>query len=74
MENNAFGVWDPVVVKAFLTNMAAYYIGDFVKLNTGVIGEIVYINPRHISQPLIRVNDNYIDLTMHLEIKIEELI
>lgn len=74
MENKTFGLLDPTVVNAFLNNMAAYYIGDLVKLSNGVVGEIIYINPRHISQPVVRVNETFIDLTMHTDIKIVELV
>ncbi|MDP4094632.1 MAG: HD-GYP domain-containing protein [Bacillota bacterium] len=73
-ENNSFGVLDPVVTNAFLSNIAAYYIGDLIQLNNGMLGEIVYINPMHISQPLVKVGDSYIDLTVHTDIKIAELI
>jgi HD-GYP domain-containing protein (c-di-GMP phosphodiesterase class II) len=74
MENETFGYLDPKVVSAFLSNIASYYIGDFVKLNTGEIGEIVHINPRHISQPLVKAADRYIDLTMELDKKVVELL
>lgn len=74
MENNTFGILDTRVVKVFLGNMAAYYIGDFVKLNTGNIGEIVYINPMRISQPIVRVKDIYTDLAEETKIKILELV
>lgn len=74
MENNTFGILDTRVVKVFLGNMAAYYIGDYVRLNTGNIGEIVYINPMRISQPIIRVEDAYTDLAEETKVKILELV
>lgn len=74
MENNSFGILDPVVVNTFLKNIADYYIGDFVRLNTGEVGEIIYINSRHISQPLIRVDSAYVDLTVERSIKVRELL
>lgn len=74
MENHAFGVLDQRVISAFLKNIGAYYIGDFVKINTGSIGEIIHINPMHISQPILRVDNEFIDLTVDKKIKILELI
>ena len=74
MEKEMFGIFDQRVISAFLINIGAYYIGDFVKICTGDIGEIVYINPNHISQPIIRVNNMFIDLSMENKIKIVELI
>lgn len=74
MENNTFGVLDPITVNAFLNNIASYYIGDFVRLNTNEIGEIIYINSRHISQPLVKVGDRYLDLTIEKKLKILEIL
>lgn len=74
MENGVFGVLNPIIINVFLSNIASYYIGDLVLLTTGDIGEIIYINPRHISQPVVRVGGSYIDLTVERKIKIRELI
>jgi HD-GYP domain-containing protein (c-di-GMP phosphodiesterase class II) len=74
MENETFGVLDPRVTGAFLNNIAAYYLGDFVRLTTGELGEIVYINPRHISQPLVKIGTEFVDLSGNTSVKIVELI
>jgi HD-GYP domain-containing protein (c-di-GMP phosphodiesterase class II) len=74
MENKSFGVLDPVVTNAFLSNIAAYYIGDLVQLSNGMLGEIVFINSRHVSQPVIKAGEAYIDLSVNTDIKIAELI
>jgi len=74
IEEEAVGKLDVRVVNAFLSNIAAYYIGDFAKLNTGEICEIVYINPRYVSRPIIRVDDQYIDLTVEKDLKILEIL
>lgn len=74
MEKDSFGIFDPKVINVFLKNIGSYYIGDFVRISTGDIGEIVYINPSHVSQPIIRVNNKYIDLSLEKNVKILELI
>lgn len=74
LENHTFGVLDQKVVGAFLKNIGSYYIGNFVKINTGNIGEIVYINPLHVSQPILKVDDEYIDLSIERKVKIVELL
>jgi len=74
MERENFGTLDHKIVSVFLKNIASYYIGDFIKLSTGGIGEIVYINPNNISKPIVRVDDVFIDLTNDKNIKILELI
>jgi len=74
MEDQTFGVLDTKVVKAFLSNIAAYYIGESAQLNDGSVGEIVYINPRNISKPVIRVKDRFIDLLKEPEFKVVALV
>jgi HD-GYP domain-containing protein (c-di-GMP phosphodiesterase class II) len=74
IEKNSFGTLDHRVVSVFLKNIASYYMGDFVKLSTGDIGEIVFINPFNVSKPIIKVDDAYLDLSHEKEIKILELI
>lgn len=73
IEKDTFGVLDQRVTSLFLKNIAAYYIGDIVKLSTDDIGEIVYINPNHISQPIVKVDNVFIDLAVETRIKIVEL-
>lgn len=74
IEKNSFGTLDHRVVSVFLKNIASYYMGDFVKLSTGDIGEIVFINPSNVSKPIIKVDDVYLDLAHEKEVRILELI
>lgn len=74
MEKDNFGTLDHRVVSVFLKNIASYYIGDFVKLSTGDIGEIVYINPYNVSKPIIKTDNIFIDLSCEKNVKILELI
>lgn len=74
LEENSIGTLNPIVVSTFLSNIAAYYIGDKVILNNGEIGEIVYINPRCVSKPILKVGDKYIDMLVTRDIKIKEIL
>jgi len=74
MEEDSIGKLSPVVVNVLLNNMANYYMGDKVRLNNGDIGEIVYINPRCVSKPIIKVGNKYIDMMIEKDAKIEEII
>jgi HD-GYP domain-containing protein (c-di-GMP phosphodiesterase class II) len=74
MENKSFGLLDPIVTNTFLSNIASYYIGDLVQLNNGLLGEIIFINSRHVSQPVVKVGDTFIDLSVNTDVKIVELI
>ncbi len=74
MQKESFGKLDHKIVSIFLRNIASYYLGDFVKLNTNQIGEIIFINPNDIPNPIIKVGDSYIDLSKNRGINIDELI
>jgi len=74
IERDYFGILDHGVVSVFLHNIASYYIGDFVKLSSGDIGEIIYINQNNISKPIIKANNQFIDLAMEKDIRITEII
>lgn len=74
MENEAIGKLDISVVNALLNNLASYYVGDFARLNNGQICEIVYINPWHVSRPIVRVEGNYVDLLKDNNLIIEEIL
>ena len=73
IEKDYFGILDHRVVSVFLHNIASYYIGDFVKLSNGDIGEIIYINPSNISRPIIKASNQFIDLSIKKDIRIDEL-
>ncbi len=74
LEDNSIGTLNTMVVSTFLSNIAAYYIGDKVRLNTGEIAEIVHINPRCVSKPILKVGDKYIDMLVTKDIKIKDII
>ena len=62
MQTGIFGKLDPKILLTFLSNIATYYIGTYVTLSTGEVGEVVAINPLCIYRPIVRVQDRYIDM------------
>jgi putative nucleotidyltransferase with HDIG domain len=66
--------FDMVVLKTFLNNLPAYYIGTKVKLNNGEVGEIVYVPPHDIVSPVIRVAKRYYDLANTNELKVLSMV
>lgn len=70
----SFGYLDPVAVNIFLQNVGNFYVGTLVKLNNGMIGQVVMVNKLDPYRPLVKVNNDYIDLTKHYDIEIESLI
>ncbi|HOE57126.1 MAG TPA: HD-GYP domain-containing protein [Bacillota bacterium] len=65
---------DTGIMLTFLKHISSYYIGAMVKLNDGSKGEVVYINSNSISRPLIKSNNEIIDLSMIPELKIVEML
>jgi HD-GYP domain-containing protein (c-di-GMP phosphodiesterase class II) len=54
--------FDPRIVNTFLNNVSVCYVGSKVFLNTGETGEIAYIPPQSITEPVVRIGHEYIDL------------
>lgn len=50
------------IIKTFLSNLAACYVGSKVLLNTGEVGEVVYIPLHSITEPVVHVGTEYLDL------------
>lgn len=73
MQEGVFGKLDSKILLIFLSNIATYYIGTYVALNTGEIGEVVAINPSCVYRPIIKVQDRYIDLNVDYSVQIVDL-
>lgn len=73
MQDGIFGKLDSKILLTFLSNIATYYIGTYVTLNTGEIGEVVAINPSCVYRPIIRVHDRYIDMNVDYTVQIVDI-
>lgn len=73
MQEGVFGKLDTKILLTFLSYIANYYIGVYVLLSTGEIGEVVAINPACVYRPIIKVQDQYINLYENKSINIIEL-
>jgi putative nucleotidyltransferase with HDIG domain len=69
-----YGYFDTNVMLTFIYNLVNYYIGIKVKMNSGEIGEVIYISQDDNFNPIIKINDKIIDLAKHNEYKIIEII
>ncbi|WP_229263896.1 HD-GYP domain-containing protein [Cohnella cholangitidis] len=74
MRKGSFGELDPEVVSVFLTMMIRHLVGSRVKLTDGRWGEVVYINPHDDTNPLIRVEETFLDLSQERHIHIQEIV
>ena len=73
-EDEGFQRYDPEMIIAFLHNIVNTYLLNTVRLNTGEIGEIIFINNTHLSRPTIKVGNDYIDLSKCPGVYIQEII
>lgn len=55
--------FDTSIINTFLKNIAPYYVGSKVELNTAIKGEVVYVPPHCIAKPVVKVGMRYIDLS-----------
>lgn len=62
------------VANLFLRNIYRMLVGSQVRLNNGMAGEIVYFNRFSPGKPLIKVNDDFIDLYREKDLYIEEIL
>lgn len=68
------GHYDPGILLKFIHNISQYYVGSKVRMSTGKFGEIVYVPPHNISNPVVRVDGSYIDLSAQRGIRIIEML
>ncbi|WP_379162741.1 HD-GYP domain-containing protein [Paenibacillus sp. sgz5001063] len=73
MRRGSFGALDPNIVSVFLENIVKRTVGREVVLTDGRVGEIVYLNPHDIGTPLVKIDDEYIDLSKMNTLKIKEI-
>lgn len=75
LKDESFGKLDPKVVNVLVKNIADFYVGNVVKLNTGEIGEVILLNKSNLTRPLIKISDDkYLDLSMNYQIEILEVL
>ncbi len=70
---DAFGKLDPQVVRKLINGLLTYCVGNTVTLSGGKIGEIVFINNQEPLSPLIKVGNDFIDLSQRSDISIESM-
>jgi putative nucleotidyltransferase with HDIG domain len=74
IKDESFRGLDPRVCEVFLSNIATFFVNNRVKLNDGRIGDVVYINKYALNRPLVRVNNEFVDLSMDYSVDIEDVL
>lgn len=74
MEKDTFGVLDPEITKLFIGKIMNSLIGNQVLLTDGRQGTILIIHPHDPTHPLLQVEDQFVDLSKHLTLHIEQIL
>jgi len=70
----SFDHLDPRITGVFLRKIAHFYVGNKVKLNNGNAGEVILVNKSNYTKPLIRIGQDYVDLSKDYSIEIVDVI
>jgi len=73
-ERQNFSILDTQYLLVFLQNIAYTYVGSWVRLTDGTIAEIVFINQSQMSRPIVKAENEFIDLSKNLDLDIENLV
>ena len=70
-ENEGFIRYDYSAIKSILSHLASSQMGFNVQLSNGQIGEVLLINEKALSRPLLKMNDNsLLDLAANKQLSI----
>ncbi|WP_449538442.1 HD-GYP domain-containing protein [Ferdinandcohnia sp. Marseille-Q9671] len=75
MKRESFGKLDIKIVEALINGVGNISIGTKVKISTGVVGEIIFIDHNQPTRPLLKIKENeFMDLKNYREVFIEEIL
>ncbi len=74
LRDGSQGALDPEISNLFVNKVKQSYLGSKVLLNTGMVGVIQDMNTSRPDRPIIKVNDEIIDLTYNYDLEITSLI
>jgi putative nucleotidyltransferase with HDIG domain len=73
-EQDGFQQFSPKFLLPFLEGMANSYINCTVQLNDDRIGEIIMIDSQHITRPVIKIENQFIDLAKIKRLHIQKIL
>lgn len=73
-ERDGFLKFDPGYLMIFLERIVESYIHNIVRLSDGRTGEVIMINKLSLARPVVRINDEFVDLSKEHKLTIEEVI
>ncbi len=73
-ERDGFLKYDPGFLMTFLERIVESYLHNIVRLNDGRQGEVVMINKLALSRPVLRIGEDFVDLSKEHKLIIEAII
>ncbi len=73
-ERDGFLKYDPGYLMVFMERIVQSYLHNIVRLNDGREGEVVMINKLALSRPVVRVGNDFIDLSKEHKLTIDSII
>lgn len=73
MEKDMFGALDPEITLLFISKTMQALIGTTVLLTDGRLGRIIMVSDNHPTRPLIKVDQEFIDLNLDNTLHIDQI-
>lgn len=73
-EQEGYQMFSPRLMLPFLEGMANSYVNATIRLNDDRVGEIIFIDSQHITRPLVKVGNEYINLREHYDLHIQDVL
>lgn len=74
LHDESFSRLDPQFVRVFLDHVASFYVGSQVRLSDGQVGQVVFIDDRHPTRPLVKVGEDFISLQDREDLAVEDIL
>jgi HD-GYP domain-containing protein (c-di-GMP phosphodiesterase class II) len=74
MQQNAFGKLDPTITTLFVEKIMSTTIGNETLLTDGRRAKIVMINPSSRMNPLVSINNDFVDLSLHKHLNLAQVL
>ncbi len=65
---------DPNYTAVFIDGISNFFVGNIIKLSDGSVGEVVLINRTRPSRPLVKTENDFIDLSIRKDVDIVSII
>ncbi len=73
-EDDGLQLYDASYIMTFLSKIASTYNHSAVRLSDGREGEVIMINKQNLSRPVVRIGEDYVDLSKEKGLKIDAVI